>query len=75
MLVDCMICQTVWYVVMITEPLEHKECIVPLYILGASSVPCRGGDFHRAMMATAPGEKLLIGRRPMRNLTQLHRFV
>jgi len=27
------------------------------------------------MMATAPGEKLLIGRRPMRNLTQLHRFV
>ena len=23
-----------------------------------------GADFHRAMVATAPGEKLLIGRRP-----------
>jgi len=30
-------------------------------------------DFHGAMVATAPGEKLLIGRRrPVRNWTQLH---
>jgi len=31
-----------------------------------------GADFHRAMVATAPGEKLLLGRRPVRNWTQLH---
>ena len=30
-----------------------------------------GADLHRAMVATAPGEKLLIGCRPVRNLTQL----
>jgi len=29
----------------------------------------RRADFHRAMVATAPGEKLLIGRRPVRNWT------
>jgi len=29
-----------------------------------------GADFRRAMVATAPGEKLLIGRRPMRNWTR-----
>jgi len=30
-------------------------------------------DFHGAMVATAPGEKLLIGRRrSVRNWTQLH---
>jgi len=28
-----------------------------------------GADFHRAMVATAQGEKLLIGRRPVRNWT------
>jgi len=33
-----------------------------------------GADFHRAMVATAPGEKLLIGRRPVRNWTQLQFF-
>jgi len=27
-------------------------------------------DFHRAMVATAPGGKLLIGRRPVRNWTR-----
>ena len=32
-----------------------------------------GADFHRAMVATTPGEKLLIGRSPMRNWTQLFR--
>jgi len=32
-------------------------------------------DFHRAMVATAAGEKLLIGRRPVRNWTQLHFFL
>jgi len=26
-----------------------------------------GAVFHRAMVASAPGEKLLIGRRPVRN--------
>jgi len=26
-----------------------------------------GADFHRAMVATAPGEKLLTGRRPPYN--------
>ena len=31
-------------------------------------------DFHRAVVATAPGEKLLIGRRPVRNWTQLQFF-
>ena len=31
-----------------------------------------GADFHRAMVATAPGEKLIIGRRPARSWTQLH---
>jgi len=29
-----------------------------------------GADFHWAMVATAPGEKLLIGRRPVRNWTR-----
>jgi len=29
-----------------------------------------GADFHRAMVATAAGEKLLIGRRPVRNWTR-----
>jgi len=28
-----------------------------------------GADFHRAMVATAQEEKLLIGRRPVRNWT------
>ena len=28
-----------------------------------------GAEFHRAMVATAPGEKLLTGRRPVRNWT------
>ena len=34
-----------------------------------------GADFHRAMMATAPGEKLLIGRRHMKNWTNLQFFL
>ena len=36
-----------------------------------------GADTQRAMVATAPGEKLLIGRRPTRNWTQLqlHFFI
>jgi len=29
-----------------------------------------GADFHRAMQATAPAEKLLIGRRPVSNWTR-----
>ena len=29
-----------------------------------------GADFHRAMVATASGEKRLIGRRPVRNWTR-----
>jgi len=29
-----------------------------------------GADFHRAMVATAPGEKLLLGHRPVRNWTR-----
>jgi len=29
-------------------------------------------DFHGAMVATAPGEKLFIGRCPVKNWTQLH---
>ena len=32
-----------------------------------------GADFHEAMVATAPGGKLLIGRRPVRNWT--HRTI
>ena len=32
-----------------------------------------GADLHTAIMATAPGEKLLIGRSPMRNYT--HRTI
>ena len=40
-------------------------------LLRAPIVLTIGADFHRAMVATAPGEKLLIGRRPMRNWTQL----
>jgi len=28
-----------------------------------------GADFHRAIVATVPGENLLIGRRPVRNWT------
>jgi len=32
-----------------------------------------GANFHRAMVATAPGEERLIGRRPVRNWTQLYR--
>ena len=34
-----------------------------------------GADFHRAMVATAPGEKLLIGRRPMRNEELIVRYL
>ena len=34
-----------------------------------------GVNFHSAMVATAPGEKLLIGRRPVRNWTQLQFFL
>jgi len=33
-------------------------------------MPIRGADFHTAVVATAPGEKLLIGRRPVRDWTQ-----
>ena len=33
-----------------------------------------GADFHRAMVATAPGKKLLIGRRPMKNRPRLQFF-
>jgi len=29
-----------------------------------------GADFYKAMVANAPGEKLLIGRRPVRNWTR-----
>ena len=29
-----------------------------------------GADFHGAMVATAPGEKLITGRRPVRNWTR-----
>jgi len=32
--------------------------------LGLCLPPHRRADFHRAMVATAPGEKLLIGRAP-----------
>jgi len=42
----------------------------------AGSVVLRGmgGNFHRALVATAAGEERLIGRRPVRNWThQLHR--
>ena len=41
-----------------------------LYIL---YIAICGADFHRAMVATAPGEKLLTWRRPMRNWT--HRTI
>jgi len=33
-----------------------------------------GADFHKAMVATAPGEKLLIGHRQVKNWTQLQFF-
>ena len=33
-----------------------------------------GADLHRAMVATAPKEELLIGRRPVRNWAQLQFF-
>jgi len=33
-----------------------------------------GADINRAMVATAQKEELLIGRRPVRNWTQLHFF-
>ena len=36
----------------------------------AQSTLRTGADFHRAMVATAPGEKLRIGRRPVRNWTR-----
>ena len=44
-------------------------------LANAGSVVLRGmgANFHRAMVATAPGEERLIGRRPVRNWTQLHR--
>ena len=29
-----------------------------------------GADFRMAVVATAPGEKLLVGRRPVRNWTR-----
>jgi len=34
------------------------------------ALPDTGADFHSAVVATAPGEKLLAGRRPVRNWTQ-----
>jgi len=39
------------------------------------SLLCIGADFHGAVVATAPGEKLLIGRRPVRNWTRRHSAV
>ena len=36
----------------------------------ASCVLLMGADFHGAMVATAPGEKLLTGRRPLRKWTR-----
>jgi len=35
-----------------------------------SSAAYIGADYHRAMVATAPGEKLVIGRRSMTNWTR-----
>ena len=35
--------------------------------LNPKSLPRIGADLHRAMVVTAPGEKLLIGRRSVRN--------
>ena len=37
---------------------------LPLCLSRTLSPPHRRADFHRAMVATAPGEKLLIGRAP-----------
>ena len=37
---------------------------------GGKSKGSIGADFHRAMVATDPGEKLLIGRRPVKNWTR-----
>ena len=41
--------------------------------LGANSLLI-GADLHRAMVATTPGEKLLMGRRPVRSGTRSIRY-
>ena len=47
------------------------------YLLSLSQVVgcvATRADFHRAMLATTPGEKLIVGCRPLRNYTQLQFF-
>jgi len=44
----------------------YKKLLALLY-----SIIFIGPDFHRAMVATGPGETLRIGCRPVRNWTQL----
>ena len=53
--------------------LRPLSCAAPWWV-SLSTRRGIGADFHTAMMATAPGEKLLIRRRPVRNWTQLHCF-
>jgi len=44
-----------------------QVCAHPELVQDGSAI---GADFHGAIMATAPGEKLLIGRRPVRSWTR-----
>ena len=46
-----------------------------LYAIAMEQIIIIGGDFYRAMVVTAAGEKLVIGRRPVMNWTQLQFFL
>ena len=45
---------------------DHRICDV-LVVRAPGPIDA---NFHRAMVATAPGEKLLVGHRPARNWTR-----
>jgi len=46
------------------------EAVLRLLACSPCGATAMGADFHRAMVATATGEKHLIGRRPVRNWTR-----
>ena len=43
---------------------SHRRFHLPHRFVLCRIFPGTGADFHRAVVATAPGEKLLVGRRP-----------
>ena len=50
---------------------RRPSCAAPLWVSLSIRI---AADFHRTTVVTAPGRKLLTGRRPTRNWTQLQFF-